>query len=77
MKNLFTALFRTRDKPRDSVSAAPIFYFGNSGSGKAINAITAIQLPAVYACVRVIPSHSSRTTAQSSVPSVNPNAGQL
>ena len=54
MKNPFTALFRARDKPQDSVSAAPTFYFGNSGSGKPVNANTAIQLSTVYACVRVI-----------------------
>ena len=54
MKNPFTALFRARDKPKDAVSAAPTFYFGTSGSGKAVNANTAIQLSTVYACVRVI-----------------------
>ena len=54
MKNPFTALFRARDKPQDSVSAAPTFYFGTSGSGKPVNASTAIQLSTVYACVRVI-----------------------
>lgn len=54
MKNPFTALFRARDKPRDSVSAAPVFYFGTSGAGKSVTAQTAIQLSTVYACVRVI-----------------------
>ncbi len=54
MKNPFTALFRARDKPRDSVSAAPTFSFGYAGSGKSVNARTAIQVSAVYACVRVI-----------------------
>ena len=54
MRNPFTALFRARDKPQDSVSAAPTFYFGTSGSGKPVNANTAIQLSTVYACVRVI-----------------------
>ena len=54
MKNPFTALFRARDKPRDAVSSAPTFYFGTSGSGKSVNAQTAIQLSTVYACVRVI-----------------------
>ena len=54
MKNPFSSLFRARDKPRDSVSAAPTFFFGASGSGKAVNATTAIQLSTVYACVRVI-----------------------
>ena len=60
MKNPFTGLFRARDKPgrrpspKDSVSAAPAFFFGMSGSGKPVNAQTAIQLSTVYACVRVI-----------------------
>ena len=54
MKNPFTALFRARDKPHDSVSAAPVFYFGTSGAGKSVTAQTAIQLSTVYACVRVI-----------------------
>ena len=54
MKNPFLTLFRARDKPQDSVSAAPVFYFGYSGSGKAVTAETAIQLSTVYACVRVI-----------------------
>lgn len=54
MKNPFTGLFRVQDKPQDSVSAAPMFYFGTSGSGKSVTAQTAIQLSTVYACVRVI-----------------------
>ena len=54
MKNPFSGLFRARDKPRDSVSAAPVFYFGTSGAGKSVTAQTAIQLSTVYACVRVI-----------------------
>ena len=37
-----------------SVSAAPIFYFGTSGSGKSVTVQSAIQLSTVYACVRVI-----------------------
>ena len=36
MKNPFSGLFRARDKPQDSVSAAPVFYFGTSGSGKSV-----------------------------------------
>lgn len=54
MKNPFAALFRARDKPRDAVSAATTFSFGTSGSGKPVNARTAIQVSTVYACVRVI-----------------------
>ena len=54
---LFNLRFRARDKPgrlSDAVSAAPTFYFGASGSGKSVTASSAMQLSAVYACVRVI-----------------------
>lgn len=54
MNNPLARLFRSRDKPRNSVSAAPAFYFGSSGSGKSVTARSAIQVSAVYACVRVI-----------------------
>ena len=54
MKNPFIHFFHPRDKPTNAVSAAPVFYFGASGSGKAVNARTAIQMSTVYACVRVI-----------------------
>ena len=54
MKNPFSYLFRARDKPQNAVSAAPSFYFGMSGSGKSVSPTSAIQVSAVYACVRVI-----------------------
>lgn len=54
MKNPFARMFRARDKPQDAVSSAPTFYFGTSASGKAVNPSSAIQVSAVYACVRVI-----------------------
>ena len=54
MKNPFSGFFRSRDKPKDTVSAAPTFYFGNSAAGKTVNPRNAIQVSAVYACVRVI-----------------------
>ena len=54
MKNPFSCLFRARDKPQNAVSAAPSFYFGMSGSGKSVSPSSAIQVSAVYACVRVI-----------------------
>ena len=60
MKNPFTRLFRSRDKPggrpspEDSVSSALTFYFGGSAAGKPVNPRTAVQMTAVYACVRVI-----------------------
>jgi len=54
MKNPFSRLFRARDKPCDTISAAPTFYFGSSTAGKSVTAKTAIQMSTVYACVRVI-----------------------
>ena len=54
MRNPFTIFFRSRDKPRDAVSAAPTFYFGTSASGKTVNPRNAVQVSTVYACVRVI-----------------------
>jgi HK97 family phage portal protein len=54
MKNPFLGLFRTRDRPRDAISAAPSFYFGSSVSGKSVNPKNAVQVSTIYACVRVI-----------------------
>ena len=54
LKNPFARMFHARDKPQDAVSSAPTFYFGTSASGKAVNPSSAIQVSAVYACVRVI-----------------------
>ena len=60
MKNPLSHLFRARDKPgrwqtpQDAVSAAPTFSFGSSMSGKSVTPSSAIQVSAVYACVRVI-----------------------
>ena len=59
MQNPFARFFRARDKPKilspqDAVSAAPGFYYGTSLSGKSVTPTSAIQVSAVYACVRVI-----------------------
>ena len=56
MKNPFLGLFHARDKPKtqDSVSAATAFWFGMGEAGKNVTARSAIQVSAVYACVRVI-----------------------
>lgn len=54
MKNPLSGLFRARDKPRDAVSPAEVFYFGSSVSGKTVNPRNAVQVSTVYACVRVI-----------------------
>ncbi len=54
MKIPFLPLFRSRDKPKDAVSSAPTFFFGSSNAGKSVSVKSAIQMSAVYACVRVI-----------------------
>lgn len=53
--NFFSRLFRSRDKPKD------LFHFGGwpylagrSAAGKRVNAFTAMQTTAVYACVRIL-----------------------
>jgi len=54
MKNPFSRFGRARDKPTNAVSTAPTFLFGPSGAGKSVSVQSAIQVSAVYACVRVI-----------------------
>ena len=79
MRNPFSRLFRARDTPdrrqtpQDAVSAAPTFSFGSSMSGKSVTPSSAIQVSAVYACVRVIaetiaslPLHVYESTAAGS-----------
>ena len=54
MKNPLTAIFRARDKPRDKLSHAMQFGYGATPAGKTVNPRSAVQISAVYACVRVI-----------------------
>ncbi len=54
MKNPFLFFFRSRDKPRNAVSAAQAFYYGSSAAGKSVTPRSALQISTVYACVRVI-----------------------
>lgn len=54
MKNPLSRLSRARDKPQNKASDAPAFYFGGSLAGKSVSPRSAVQVSAVYACVRVI-----------------------
>lgn len=48
-------LFRSRDKPRNSLTgSAYTFYTGTSSSGKAVTERSAMQMTAVYSCVRIL-----------------------
>ena len=52
---IFSGLFRSRDKPTDStVGSRYAFYMGGSTSGKVVTERSAMQMTAVYACVRIL-----------------------
>lgn len=53
--SILSGLFRSRDKPTDSTSGSAYrFLFGGSTSGKPVNERSALQMTAVYACVRIL-----------------------
>ena len=52
---IFTGLFRSRDKPKNRTAGSSYsFFFGGSTSGKAVNEMSAMQMTAVYSCVRIL-----------------------
>jgi HK97 family phage portal protein len=52
---IFTGLFHTRDKPTNSTSGSAFsFFLGGSSSGKNVNERSAMQMTAVYSCVRIL-----------------------
>ena len=52
--NFFTKLFRSRDKPKNYLSGRLSFLFGQTSAGHAVNERSAMQVTAVYACVRIL-----------------------
>ena len=54
MGNL-SALFHSRDKPQNrTAGSAYTFFMGGSTAGKAVNERSAMQMTAVYSCVRIL-----------------------
>ena len=52
---IFSGLFRSRDAPQNRTSgSAYSFFLGNSTSGKRVNERSAMQMTAVYSCVRIL-----------------------
>lgn len=50
-----SGLFRSRDKPQNrTVGSTYTFYMGGSTSGKPVNERSAMQMTAVYSCVRIL-----------------------
>lgn len=53
--SIFSGLFRSRDKPQNrTVGSAYSVFFGGSSSGKRVNERSAMQMTAVYSCVRIL-----------------------
>lgn len=54
MFNIFE-IFKSRDKPKNSTAGEQYrFYYGGTSSGKRVNERSAMQMTAVYACVRIL-----------------------
>ena len=52
---IFSGLFKSRDKPKNStVGSSYTFYMGGSTAGKYVNERSAMQMTAVYSCVRIL-----------------------
>ena len=52
---IFSGLFKSRDKPENRTAGSSYaFYLGGSTSGKAVTEQTAMQMTAVYSCVRIL-----------------------
>ena len=53
--SIFDGLFRSRDKPQNrTAGSAYTFYMGGSSAGKAVTERSAMQMTAVYSCVRIL-----------------------
>ena len=53
--SIFTGLFRSRDKPQNRTAGSSYsFFLGNSTAGKAVTERSAMQMTAVYSCVRIL-----------------------
>lgn len=52
---ILSGLFRSRDKPKNATAGSGYsFFFGGTTSGKAVNERSAMQMTAVYSCVRIL-----------------------
>lgn len=53
--SIFHGLFRSRDKPQNrTAGSAYTFFMGGSSAGKSVNERSAMQMTAVYSCVRIL-----------------------
>ena len=53
--SIFSGLFRSRDKPENRTAGSSYtFFMGNSIAGKSVTERSAMQMTAVYSCVRIL-----------------------
>ena len=53
--SIFSGLFKSRDKPKDATAGSSWrFFFGGTTAGKPVNERSAMQMTAVYCCVRIL-----------------------
>ena len=53
--SVFSGLFKSRDKPQNRTTGSNYaFFFGGTTSGKAVTERSAMQMTAVYSCVRIL-----------------------
>ena len=52
---IFTGLFKSRDKPQNRTAGSGYtFFMGSTTSGKTVTERSAMQMTAVYSCVRIL-----------------------
>ena len=52
---ILKGIFKARDKPKDALGGGRYsFFFGGTTAGKPVNEHTAMQMTAVYSCVRIL-----------------------
>lgn len=52
---IFSGLFKSRDKPENRTAGSSYtFFMGGSTSGKNVTERSAMQMTAVYSCVRIL-----------------------
>lgn len=52
---ILKGIFKARDKPKDALGGSRYsFFFGGTSAGKTVNEHTAMQMTAVYSCVRIL-----------------------
>ena len=56
----WSGIFRSRDAPKDrTIGSNYSFFMGGTTSGKRVNERSAMQMTAVYSCVRILSDRKS------------------